>query len=28
LSKSWASRLHARAIEGLTREMKRQRIKG
>jgi RNA polymerase sigma factor for flagellar operon FliA len=27
LSKSWASRLHARAIEGLTREMKRQRVK-
>jgi len=27
LSKSWASRLHARAIEGLTREMKRQKVK-
>jgi RNA polymerase sigma factor for flagellar operon FliA len=27
LSKSWASRLHARAIEGLTRELKRQKIK-
>lgn len=26
LSKSWASRLHARAIEGLARELKRQRI--
>ncbi|HEY1954892.1 MAG TPA: sigma-70 family RNA polymerase sigma factor [Polyangiaceae bacterium] len=26
LSKSWASRLHARAIEGLTRELKRQRV--
>jgi RNA polymerase sigma factor for flagellar operon FliA len=27
LSKSWASRLHARAIEGVTRELKRQRVK-
>jgi len=27
LSKSWASRLHARAIEGLTREMKRQKVR-
>jgi RNA polymerase sigma factor for flagellar operon FliA len=27
LSKSWASRLHARAIEGLTRELKRQKVK-
>jgi RNA polymerase sigma factor for flagellar operon FliA len=26
LSKSWASRLHARAIEGVTRELKRRRI--
>jgi RNA polymerase sigma factor for flagellar operon FliA len=27
LSKSWASRLHARAIEGIARELKRQRVK-
>jgi len=27
LSKSWASRLHARAIEGLTRALKRARVK-
>ena len=27
LSKSWASRLHARAIEGVTRELKRQKVK-
>ncbi len=27
LSKSWASRLHTRAIEGVTRELKRQRIR-
>lgn len=27
LSKSWASRLHARAIEGLARELKRRRVK-
>lgn len=26
LSKSWASRLHARAIEGVTRELKRKRV--
>ena len=25
LSKSWASRLHGRAIENITRQMKRQR---
>jgi RNA polymerase sigma factor for flagellar operon FliA len=28
LSKSWASRLHARAIEGVSKEMRRARIKG
>jgi RNA polymerase sigma factor for flagellar operon FliA len=28
LSKSWASRLHARAIEGVARAMKRERIEG
>lgn len=27
LSKSWASRLHARAIEGVTRELKRNRVR-
>jgi RNA polymerase sigma factor for flagellar operon FliA len=26
LSKAWASRLHARAIEGITRELKRRRV--
>jgi RNA polymerase sigma factor for flagellar operon FliA len=28
LSKSWGSRLHARAIEGMTRALKRAKFKG